>query len=350
MASPAAALLRAWSPPTPRRRPRLPTAPSIVPGLPLPAPAGRRGSRSAPPRPAPRGTGRWEHGRFDSPFGSRTFDLYIPSGLRSRGPVPLLVALHGCAQTARDFTAATRWDELADRRGFLLVLPEQTVTRNAQRCWRWFESDHQQRGQGEPAIIAGIVGQVAGRRSPVVDRSRIYAAGLSAGAAMSVTLGSQYPDVFAAVAAHSGPVPGSAHGARQALAGMQAMTPLPPPDPGSPRWAPLMVVQGSADRTVSPRNADRLAQQWLAHSDTATALRRRDVDKRVVGSGSARTPRPHHISRWYAGRQRMLEVWEIAGLGHAWSGGANGGSFSDPRGPRATTAMWDFLATHRLPG
>lgn len=318
-----------------------------MPGLPLPAPAARRPARSAPPRPTPRGTGRWEHGRFDSAWGRRTFDLYVPAGLRGRGPVPLLVALHGCAQTARDFAAAARWDELADRHGFVLLLPEQTVTRNAQRCWRWFETDHQLRGRGEPAIIAGMVGQVAGGRSPVIDRKRIYAAGLSAGAAMSVTLGAQYPDVFAAVAAHSGPVPGSATGPRQALAGMQALTPLPAPVPGSAPWAPLMVLQGTADRTVSPRNAERLAEQWLAQADGGAGLRRRDVDKRSVGRGSARTPRPHHVSRWYRGRRRVLEVWEIAGLGHAWSGGANGGSFSDPRGPRASTAIWDFLAGHR---
>lgn len=297
----------------------------------------------------PRGTGRWTRERFDSAFGSRSFDLYVPPGLRGRGPVPLLLALHGCGQSARDFVAATRFDEVADRRGFVLVLPEQSVTANGQRCWRWFEADHQRRGHGEPALLAGIVATVAGRRSPVIDRTRVYATGLSAGAAMSVILGVRYPDLFAAVSAHSGPAYRAAGSARQALAAMQALTPAPDPETGPP-WPPLMVVQGTADRTVSPRNAERLTQQWLARSTGSGALRRQDVDKRAVGSGTARTPRPHHISRWYQGRRRVLEVWEIAGLGHAWSGGAAGGSFSDPRGPRASTGIWDFLSTHRLSG
>jgi poly(3-hydroxybutyrate) depolymerase len=45
----------------------------------------------------------------------------------------------------------------------------------------------------------------------------------------------------------------------------------------------------------------------------------------------------------------VLELWQVDGLAHAWSGGAAGGSYSDPHGPRATTAMWDFFATKRLP-
>ena len=320
----------------------------MLPGL-VPAPTRR--SRPRPtPAPVPRGTGRWTHERFDSAFGSRGFDLYVPTGLRTRGPAPLLLALHGCGQSGRDFVAATRFDELADRRGFVLLVPEQSITMNAQRCWRWFESDHQRRGQGEPALLAGIVATIAGRRSPVIDPTRVYATGLSAGAAMSVILGAQYPDLFAAVAAHSGPAYGAAGSARQALAAMQALTAPATVEPGSLPWPPLMVVQGGADRTVSPRNSDRLRQQWLAQWAGGGPLRRQDIDKRAVGGGTARTPRPHHITRWYQGRRRVLEVWDIAGLGHAWSGGAAGGSFSDPRGPRASTAVWDFLATHRRPG
>jgi poly(3-hydroxybutyrate) depolymerase len=45
----------------------------------------------------------------------------------------------------------------------------------------------------------------------------------------------------------------------------------------------------------------------------------------------------------------MLEYWDVNGLGHAWSGGLAGGSYSDPRGPRASTAMWRFFADRRLP-
>jgi poly(3-hydroxybutyrate) depolymerase len=54
------------------------------------------------------------------------------------------------------------------------------------------------------------------------------------------------------------------------------------------------------------------------------------------------------VRRWYDGRGRKgLEVWTVAGLGHAWSGGQPDRPFSDPRGPRASTAIWAFLSAHR---
>jgi hypothetical protein len=40
----------------------------------------------------------------------------------------------------------------------------------------------------------------------------------------------------------------------------------------------------------------------------------------------------------------MHELLEVDGLGHAWSGGAAGGSHSDPRGPNASEAIWRFFA------
>ena len=40
----------------------------------------------------------------------------------------------------------------------------------------------------------------------------------------------------------------------------------------------------------------------------------------------------------------LTELVEVEGLGHAWSGGTAGGSHTDPRGPSATDAIWDFFA------
>jgi poly(3-hydroxybutyrate) depolymerase len=59
--------------------------------------------------------------------------------------------------------------------------------------------------------------------------------------------------------------------------------------------------------------------------------------------------RRYTVTRWYSARGRKrLEHWEIDGLGHAWSGGLADGSYSDPRGPRASTVMWQFFAGHSL--
>jgi poly(3-hydroxybutyrate) depolymerase len=39
----------------------------------------------------------------------------------------------------------------------------------------------------------------------------------------------------------------------------------------------------------------------------------------------------------------MHELLKVDGLGHAWSGGAPGGSYTDPRGPDATEVIWRFF-------
>jgi poly(3-hydroxybutyrate) depolymerase len=88
-----------------------------------------------------------------------------------------------------------------------------------------------------------------------------------------------------------------------------------------------------------------VAEQWLAHAAAA------DVRAGRSRSGTCRTRdgRRYTRTRWFTSRGRkVLEFWLVDGLGHAWSRGRAGGSFSDPAGPRAATLIWDFCRTQRL--
>jgi poly(hydroxyalkanoate) depolymerase family esterase len=345
----------------PRRRPRF--LPSALPRLPrrpkLPAlpkapgwkPPARRqpGPQSAAPRRAPRpaAEGVWVSGAYLGAAGGRSYDVYVPAGLRRRTAAPLVVLLHGCGQTPAEFAEATRFTATADRNGFLLVLPHQQSRHHPQRCWHWYETAHQRRGSGEPAIIAGIVAQVAAEETRWrVDLRRVYVAGLSAGGAMALTLAATYPDVFAAAGVHSAPAYRSSTGPAQALAAMAARTAVPPPEPGAAAVAPTIIVQGSVDTVVRPLNGDRVADQWLAHHAAAGAP---PLGRSRSDSGQSADGRRYDVLRWYTARGRkVLEYWVVEGLGHAWSGGRKNGSYSDPAGPRATTLMWDFFRLHAL--
>jgi poly(hydroxyalkanoate) depolymerase family esterase len=339
--------LRSLLPRMPRRvkRPTLPALPKALTPTRV-RPRARPDTARRTPRPAAEGV--WIGGAYLGAAGGRSYDVYVPAGLRRRTAAPLVMLLHGCGQTPAEFAEATRFTDAADRNGFLLVLPHQQTRHHPQRCWRWYEAAHQQRDAGEPGVLAGIVAQVGTEETRWrVDSRRVYVAGLSAGGAMALTLAATYPDVFAAAGVHSAPAYRSSTGPAQALAAMAARTAVPPPGPGDAAIAPTIIVQGSVDSVVRPLNGDRVADQWLAHESATESDD--PVGRSRSESGRTADGRRHDVLRWYTARGRkVLEYWVVEGLGHAWSGGRENGSFSDPHGPRATTLMWSFFRLHAL--
>jgi poly(hydroxyalkanoate) depolymerase family esterase len=338
--------------PSARTRRALRSAARSVPP-PLLPPAAKKAApkKSAPKKATARRSpaGRWIRSSFSAPVGHRAYDVYLPAGHRRGTAVPLVVLLHGCRQSAAEFVDATRFTALADRHGFVLACPQQSLADHGGGCWRWYEAGHQGRGAGEPAVLAGITARVLAERDRWrIDPSRVYAAGISAGGAMALTLGVAYPDVFAAVGVHSAPAYRSAGHGGHALGAMQGRRAIPVPEAGA-RMAPAIIFQGTADPVVSERSGDQVADQWLAHDAALDQGRPQRIRRSRATVGRTADGRRHTITRWYDARGRKrLEYWRVDGLGHAWSGGRKGGSYSDPRGPRASTTMWRFFAAHRL--
>lgn len=285
---------------------------------------------------------------LEHPAGVRDYKLYRPAAAAGTltGPSPLLVMLHGCTQSADDFAAGTQMNRLADEHGFLVLYPEQSTSANASRCWNWFRPQDQVREGGEPALIAAMVREVMNEQASdqPVDPARVFVAGLSAGAAMAVILGETWPDLFAAVGAHSGLPFAAAHDIPSAMAAMKgrgvmgrAHFPGTPDDPrrGATRAVPTIVFHGDRDHTVQLSNSEHIAEQ--ARQAAPSGSTRSETGTAAGGRRFTRAVRADEAGRV------VVEQWTVHGAGHAWSGGDAAGSYTDNAGPDASAEMLRFF-------
>jgi poly(hydroxyalkanoate) depolymerase family esterase len=313
-----------------------------------PAPSVRPGRVGRPPkakRTAPAGVPEGAHfveRSYTNGAGGRSYKLYVPSGYDGQA-VPLIVMLHGCTQSPDDFATGTRMNGLAEEHTFLVAYPAQSGSANMQKCWNWFQATDQQRGRGEPSLIAGITKQVMDEYQ--VEEGRVYVAGMSAGGAMAAILGATYPDLYAAVGIHSGLAPGSAHDLSSAFTAMRQGGPVVarPENTGrGKRILPTIIFHGDGDTTVHPRNSERL----LAHLDAGN----RNGSSPRVNTRRGGVPGGYEYTRFTykdASGRDLVERWSVHGLGHAWSGGSYPGSFTDPKGPDASSEMVRFFRQHQ---
>jgi poly(hydroxyalkanoate) depolymerase family esterase len=285
--------------------------------------------------------------------------LHVPAACAAPAspPAPLVVMLHGCSQSPDDFAAGTRMDALADAHGFVVAYPGQTSSANGANCWNWFKAEHHARDGGEPALIAALVREITATCR--IDPLRIYIAGMSAGAAMAVIAAETYPDVFAAVCAHSGLPYAAADDLSGAFAAMGNGSALRGVSSfgarrrmrragarASAHHVPTMVFHGDADATINVRNGMEIAEQaaFAAQSRAHGPLFLRRRVQPLTFAGGRTGERTVYDDA--AGRP-AVEQWLLHGAGHAWSGGSSEGSFTDPDGPDASAEMVRFFLSQR---
>lgn len=295
-------------------------------------------SRTQALRPPP-GAGDWLAGIVVGAGGVRHYRVYRPPGLRPTERVPLVVMLHGCGQDAKSFAVSTRMNRVAARERFIVLYPEQSRLANVQGCWNWFDTDSG-RAYGEAGLIMKAVDQVC--LLYPVDRARVAVVGLSAGASMAALLATKQPERFKAVVMHSGIPPGTAHSTISAIGAMQGRRATQLPDGRrtvasagrSLAWPPLLVIHGTADHVVSAKNGRAAVQGW-ANAAGAQARPARKVQR---GQRHAMA-----VTDFRSAAGTVARLVEIAGLGHAWSGGAAGQPYSDGQGPDASRLAWAFI-------
>lgn len=305
---------------------------------------------------APAHASSWIYGVYTNFYGSRSYQLYVPSGYQPGTPLPLVVMLHGCTQTPDTFAAGTRMNNLAETNNFLVLYPNQAMLYNPTECWNWFYTTNQARGMGEPSIIAGMVNTIKANYS--VKSSQVYVAGMSAGAAMTSVMLACYSDVFAAGGVHSGVMYKAATTATGATPAMLYGSVYSPDSRGYDAWAcsgaprrlvPTIVFHGSNDSAVNPLNGEQTLAQFAQTNDYGDDGIDNDSVRNVAtssSSGSVAGGFSYNVYNYnYAGKN-LLKKYIVNGMGHAWSGGNDAYSYNDSRGPNASQLMWDFFKQH----
>lgn len=245
-------------------------------------------------------------------FGSNPGNLamyeYVPAALPASPAV--VVALHGCTQTATAYYQSSGWRKYADRDRFVLVFPEQRTVNNVNRCFNWFQLGDIRRGQGEALSIKQMVDRTVAAYG--ADRSRVYVTGLSAGGGMTTVMLATYPDVFAGGAVVAGLPYGCATDTISAFSCMNPGVDRTPAQwaqavrnafPGYAGPYPRVAVwHGTSDFTVVPRNATELRDQWvgvhgLSTTPTSTGSLPGPTSRETYGSG-------------------QVEVYRVQGMGH----------------------------------
>jgi len=200
--------------------------------------------------------------------------VYKPKDVKPNAP--LLVALHGCLQTAESYAKQSGWFKLADEHGFVILFPQTQTFNNISMCFNWFTPrDINKKKHGEPASIHNMINYLC--ENQTVDSNQIYITGVSAGGAMSVVMMALYPKTFRAGAPLAGgpyKAANNVFGAAFAMLGWVCRKPH--------KWAKrvrkqnpnykgpyprIVILHGRRDFVNNRGNARELTEQWAAIND-----------------------------------------------------------------------------------
>ncbi len=294
-------------------------------------------------------------------YGGLDYTKYVPDSVQD--PAPLLVMLHGCTQDADQFKNETQMNQQADDHGFVVIYPEQSSSRHSNNCWQWFNDQNTTRGNGEVAIIKGMVDQVKSNHS--IDGDNVFAAGLSAGAAMVPNLVVEYSDVFSSGAVHSGlhyevaeseqpnallAMYNCSHDTGPVAAGDKAYNRMQ--DHSAVQNQKFTVWHGKDDTTVDPCNADKVAERSTVTydwTDNGSDDGSTDYSADQTTSDCSATDCVEIYEYHDSSGETVVKKNLVSGMGHAWSGGASGGEYTNPDGPNASERIWNFFVSDTEP-
>jgi polyhydroxybutyrate depolymerase len=238
---------------------------------------------------------------------ARSYIVHMPPGATT--PRPVIINFHGGGSTGAAQQKYTQMDLVADREHFIVVYPNGTgrgrfLVWNAGTCCGAAPAKR----IDDVGFIRALIADLE-KRTPI-DRSRIYATGLSNGAMMSYRMAAEAPDLVAAIA----PVSGS-----MVLASFHPTLPVPVMHFHSVDDPRALYNGGlgppfpmTTTRVFHPPVEEQLAK-WIAHDGCRSTPK---IEKRLAGEGTTATKLVYAPCTSGA----AVVFWKMSGSGHVWPG------------------------------
>jgi polyhydroxybutyrate depolymerase len=280
----------------------------------------------------------------------RDYLVHLPPQTANSDPLPVVLSFHGGGGNAQGQMTYSRMNDLADEAGFIAVYPEGTgrldgvlLTWNAGACCG-YARDHD---VDDVDFVRQVVDDLAAFTA--VDRSRIYATGLSNGAMMAYRLAAEASDLVAAIA----PVAGAAM--------------MEPRSPGRP--VPVLHIHSLDDpralydgglgppfplttSRVDHVPVEAVVNVW-AENNGCDPVPTLDEKREGVPSGEGPPHTASHLVYLDCAAGGDVELWRLTGAGHVWPGGTPG-YLQSILGPStdvidANLEAWTFFLRFQLP-
>ncbi|HKW74166.1 MAG TPA: PHB depolymerase family esterase [Terriglobales bacterium] len=245
---------------------------------------------------------------------TRRYLLHVPKNIDRSKETPLVISIHPAATWPAVQESISRWNDLADEHGFIVVYPAGSGAffggfGAGPHVWpggRDLERDVK--------FISDLINKLQAAYN--IDPRRIYANGMSNGGAMAVALSCVLPDRIAAVGAvaaalpptpgrdecgHSEPIPTVLfHGTADKMAPYQGgKSPIAPgPFPNIQDWTALVAQRNQCkDTPIETRISPMIRRR--AYTNCANNA---DVILYTIEHGGHTWPGGEHLAEWIAGR------------------------------------------------
>lgn len=262
---------------------------------------------------------------------SRSYKLFVPTSAAPGEALPLMIVLHGGLGNADQVEHSSGMNRVASANRFMVAYPNGTGLRLLHNRRTWNAGNccgpAVEQQIDDVQFIQHMLADIA-RQQPL-DRSRVYASGMSNGAMMAYRLACDLPQDIAAII----PVAGTL--ALDSCVGA--------------RFVAVLHIHGMQDRNVPYAGGmGKNAIAGVAHRSVPETLQIMATTHGCDGSSAQNLPDGSALTRWNCPSQTAVQLRLIPAGEHAWPGGNSrrkrpryAGNFS------ASQAAWDFARQFR---